>query len=52
MAVSLLALDLASDLDWAVLIRLLAGATIYVQAVQSPANRTGSTTSASSTAPG
>jgi hypothetical protein len=37
MAISLLALYSASLLDWAVLIRLLAGATIYVQAVQSPA---------------
>jgi hypothetical protein len=37
MAVSLLALYSASWLDWVVLIRLLAGATIYVQAIQSPA---------------
>ena len=37
MAISLLALYSASRLDWVVLIRLLAGATIYVQAVQSPA---------------
>ena len=37
MALSLLALYSASFLDWAVLIRLLAGAIIYVQAVQSPA---------------
>jgi hypothetical protein len=37
MAVSLLALYSASQLDWVVLVRLLAGATIYVQAVQSPA---------------
>ena len=37
MAVSLLALYSASRLDWVVLIRLLAGATIYAQAVQSPA---------------
>ena len=37
MAISLLALYSASLLDWAVLLRLLAGATIYVQAVQSPA---------------
>ena len=37
MALSLLALYSASLLDWAVLIRLLAGAIIYVQAVQSPA---------------
>jgi hypothetical protein len=37
MAVSLLALYSASALDWVVLVRLLAGATIYAQAVQSPA---------------
>ena len=37
MAFSLLALYSASRLDWVVLIRLLAGATVYVQAVQSPA---------------
>lgn len=37
MALSLLALYSASRLDWVVLIRLLAGATVYVQAVQSPA---------------
>jgi hypothetical protein len=37
MAISLLALYPASWLDWVVLIRLLAGATIYAQAVQSPA---------------
>jgi hypothetical protein len=37
MALSLLALYPASRLDWAVLIRLLAGATVYAQAVQSPA---------------
>ena len=37
MAVGLLALYPASWLDWVVLIRLLAGATIYAQAVQSPA---------------
>ena len=37
MALSLLALYTASRLDWVVLIRLLAGATVYVQAVQSPA---------------
>ena len=37
MAVSLLALYSASWLDWVVLIRLLAGATVYAQAVQSPA---------------
>jgi len=37
MAISLLALYSASWLDWVVLIRLLAGATIYAQAVQSPA---------------
>jgi hypothetical protein len=36
MAVSLLALYSASRLDWLVLIRLLAGATVYVQALQSP----------------
>ena len=36
MAISLLALYSASRLDWVVLVRLLAGATIYVQAVQSP----------------
>ena len=37
MAISLLALYSASRLDWVVLIRLLAGATIYAQAIQSPA---------------
>jgi len=37
MALSLLALYSASRLDWVVLIRLLAGATVYVQAVQDPA---------------
>jgi hypothetical protein len=37
MALSLLALYSASYLDWVVLIRLLAGATVYAQAVQSPA---------------
>ena len=37
MAISLLALYSASRLDWVVLVRLLAGATIYVQAIQSPA---------------
>ncbi len=37
MAISLLALYSASWLDWVVLIRLLAGATVYVQAIQSPA---------------
>ena len=37
MAVGLLALFPASWLDWVVLIRLLAGATVYAQAVQSPA---------------
>ena len=37
MAISLLALYSASRLDWVVLIRLLAGATVYVQAMQSPA---------------
>jgi len=36
MAISLLALYSASRLDWVVLIRLLAGATIYAQAIQSP----------------
>ena len=36
MAISLLALYSASWLDWVVLIRLLAGATIYAQAIQSP----------------
>jgi hypothetical protein len=36
MAISLLALYTASRLDWVVLIRLLAGATVYAQAVQSP----------------
>jgi len=36
MAISLLALYSASRLDWVVLIRLLAGATVYAQAVQSP----------------
>ena len=36
MALSLLALYSASRLDWVVLIRLLAGATVYAQAVQSP----------------
>jgi hypothetical protein len=37
MAIGLLALYPASWLDWVVLIRLLAGATVYAQAVQSPA---------------
>jgi hypothetical protein len=37
MAVSLLALYSASWLDWVVLIRLLASAAVYAQAVQSPA---------------
>jgi Glycosyltransferase family 87 len=37
MAVALLALYAASWLDWVVLIRLLAGATVYAQAIQSPA---------------
>jgi len=37
MAVSLLALYPASWLDWVVLIRLFAGATVYAQAVQGPA---------------
>ena len=36
MAISLLTLYSASRLDWVVLIRLVAGATVYVQAVQSP----------------
>jgi hypothetical protein len=36
MAISVLALYSASRLDWVVLIRLLAGATIYAQASQSP----------------
>jgi hypothetical protein len=36
MAISLLALYSASRLDWLVLIRLLAGATVYVQALESP----------------
>ena len=36
MAIGLLALYSASRLDWLVLIRLLAGATIYAQAIQSP----------------
>ena len=36
MAISLLALYSASRLDWVVLIRLLAGATVYAQAIQSP----------------
>jgi hypothetical protein len=36
MAISLLALYAASWLDWVVLVRLLAGATVYAQAVQSP----------------
>jgi len=37
MAISLLALYSTSKLDWVILIRLLAGATVYVQAIQSPA---------------
>jgi hypothetical protein len=37
MAISLLALYSASQLDWVVLTRLVAAATVYVQAVQSPA---------------
>ena len=37
MALALLALYSASWLDWVVLIRLLAAATVYAQAVQSPA---------------
>jgi hypothetical protein len=36
MAISLLALYAASWLDWVVLIRLLAGATVYAQAIQGP----------------
>ena len=37
MAIALLALYSASWLDWVVLIRLLAGAAVYAQAVQNPA---------------
>jgi alpha-1,6-mannosyltransferase len=37
MAISLLALYSASQLDWVVLTRLVAAATVYVQAIQSPA---------------
>jgi len=37
MAISLLALYSASQLDWVVLTRLVAVATVYVQAIQSPA---------------
>lgn len=37
MAVALLALYSASWLDWVVLVRLLAAATVYAQAVQNPA---------------
>jgi hypothetical protein len=37
MAISLLALYSASKLDWVILIRLLAGATVYAQAIESPA---------------
>jgi hypothetical protein len=37
MVISLLALYSASKLDWVILIRLLAGATVYAQAIQSPA---------------
>jgi hypothetical protein len=37
MAISLLALYSTSKLDWVILLRLLAGATVYVQAIQSPA---------------
>jgi hypothetical protein len=37
MAISLLALYSTSKLDWVILIRLLAGATVYAQAIQSPA---------------
>jgi hypothetical protein len=36
MAISLLALYSASRLDWVILIRLLAGATVYAQAIQGP----------------
>jgi hypothetical protein len=36
MAISLLALYSTSKLDWVILIRLLAGATVYAQAIQSP----------------
>ena len=36
MAISLLALYSASDLDWVVLVRLLAGATVYAQAIEAP----------------
>jgi hypothetical protein len=36
MALSLLVLYSASQLDWVILIRLLAGATVYAQAIQSP----------------
>jgi hypothetical protein len=37
MAIGLLALYSASRLDWVVLVRLLAGATVYAQAIQNPA---------------
>jgi hypothetical protein len=37
MAISLLALYSTSKLDWVILVRLLAGATVYAQAIQSPA---------------
>jgi len=37
MAIALLALYTASRLDWVVLVRLLAGATVYAQAIQNPA---------------
>ncbi len=37
MAIALLALYSASWLDWVVLLRLLAGATVYAQAIQGPA---------------
>jgi hypothetical protein len=37
MAIALLALYSASWLDWVVLVRLLAGATVYAQAIQGPA---------------
>jgi hypothetical protein len=38
MAISLLALYSMSKLDWVILIRLLAGATVYAQAIESPAD--------------
>jgi hypothetical protein len=37
MAIALLTLYSASWLDWVVLVRLLAGATVYAQAIQAPA---------------